>query len=216
MNFTDWSKNNPDKSLNDFYRENALAAELQRSKNEFIREAPSSSPFWSYLTIALSVLIGAFLLYAFQKYNEAHNDPANAYANANSPEANQLFYVDNSAAERHRKFEHDQKYLSVNWRELITVEYSGGDQLGLTGGFRNVDIIVTNKTEYPVDEVTVSINVMGILGRVCHSRIVTLNDIASFDNNTSLFSHGECGQTMSVRVIGFKCSALKYTLTPRD
>ena len=205
MNFTEWSKNNPDKSLNDFYRENALAAELQKSKNESIYEPPSSSSFWSVLTIALSLFIGGFLLFAYQKYNEAEAN------NRTDIQGNQLF-VSSNEVERHAKFEHDQRELSVNWKDLITVEQSGGEQLGLTGGFRDVNIIVTNKTEYPVDEVTVMIRVMGIWGRVCHSRMVTLDNIASFDNGSSQFTYTGCGQTMAVDIIGFKCNALKYTL----
>lgn len=207
MNFNEWAKANPTKSLNDYYQAQALQAELQRSQETIIYSdsKTSNSGLWTVLTVILSLFFGGFGIYAYQKYNEVNTHGQNA----------QLFYTANDVAKK-VKYEKDRVEMRDNWQSLIQVYKSGGKQLGVTGGFRDVGIVVRNNSDYTIDEVTAFVEIEGVWSttRMCYTEIITFDNISSGSESTQYFSHESCGQILHVKVVGFKCSSLDVRVRP--
>jgi hypothetical protein len=122
-----------------------------------------------------------------------------------------MFFSENDNIKRER----DLSDLKQNWQQIIRVNKNGGKQLGITGGFRDVEIRVNNDTDYPLDKVTVLVRLQGIFNQ-CYTEKLTFEDIPANGEYSEYFTHTSCGQTLYVDVIGFKCHKLRYELLPSD
>jgi hypothetical protein len=67
MNFNEWAKVNPTKSLNDYYKEQELEANLQKTQ-VFVKKDISANPIWGVLNIVLSLFIGGIAIFVYMKY----------------------------------------------------------------------------------------------------------------------------------------------------
>lgn len=65
---------------------------------------------------------------------------------------------------------------SVNWRELITVQKSSYGY-GVLGGISNLQLIVTNRSDYLVDEVVAKVTYVKANGKVWKSKIVRVKNV---------------------------------------
>lgn len=109
------------------------------------------------------------------------------------------------------EFQKKQTELSHTWRELITVEKSGGKQLGIAGGFEDVTIRVKNETDYLINEATVQINIYRglVSNKLCNSEDVKIYNIPPKAEKSIPYTFRECGQDLKVLVIGYSCHEME-------
>lgn len=109
------------------------------------------------------------------------------------------------------EFQRKQTELARAWRELITVEKSGGKQLGIGGGFEDVTIRVKNDTDYLINETTVQVNIYRgfFSNKLCNSEDVKIYNIPPKAEKSIPYTFRNCGQDLKVLVIGYSCHEME-------
>lgn len=169
---------------------------------------------WMYIAILFAVIVGALATLLYVK-SDNHQPPTTntplAAVSAEPPK--KVLYTENDVQQK-LKYERDRNSLKRDWKGLITVSSDYGENTGIGGGFRNVRMVISNGTDYLIDEVTVLVTVKnGIwVKRPCHTEVLTFDNLEALSESVQMYSHTECGLELHVTVIGVKCTALNLKL----
>lgn len=114
------------------------------------------------------------------------------------------------------QYEVKRREMQLKWRDVIRCEKNGGKQLGIAGGFYEVNVRAINDTEHIIDEVIIRVMIYRGLGenKLCHSEIIRIDKVPSEAEKSIKYSHVECGQRMDIDVIGYTCKELKTGYDP--
>jgi hypothetical protein len=73
-----------------------------------------------------------------------------------------------------------EKAARLRWSKLITATNSNYG-IGLLGGIKDLKVIVTNRSDYPLDEVVAKVTYLKANGSVWKTSLVSLNDVPADD-----------------------------------
>ncbi|UYQ92022.1 hypothetical protein MKQ68_18205 [Chitinophaga horti] len=74
------------------------------------------------------------------------------------------------------QFVDQRTYYRHNWKQFVSVS-TGDYRTGLIGGIKDLDIIVQNQTEYPIDNVVVTVQYIRNKGKVFKTEEYTVRSI---------------------------------------
>jgi hypothetical protein len=100
-------------------------------------------------------------------------------------------------------------YYRRNWKQFISVNTSDY-RTGLLGGIKDLQIIVRNQTEYPLDNVVVSIKYMKGNGDVFKTEQYTVNDIPAKGTRSVDASSSRKGQKVSLQLQGITSQSMNF------
>jgi hypothetical protein len=94
-----------------------------------------------------------------------------------------------------------EKYIRVSTNQYTYNEL---------GGISNLDVIVTNDTDYMLDEVNVNIDYIKDNGDIFKSEIVTLNNIPAHQNKSASAPESNRGTSVEVRMDGITSKKMHF------
>lgn len=94
-----------------------------------------------------------------------------------------------------------EKYIRVSTNQYTYNEL---------GGISNLDVIVTNDTDYVLDEVNVNVDYIKDNGDIFKSEIVTLNNIPAHQNKSASAPESNRGTSVEVRMDGITSKKMHF------
>jgi len=94
-----------------------------------------------------------------------------------------------------------EKYIKVSTNQYTYSEL---------GGISNLDVIVTNDTDYMLDEVNVNIDYIKDNGDIFKSEIVTINNIPAHQNKSASAPESNRGTSVEVRMDGITSKKMHF------
>ena len=108
---------------------------------------------------------------------------------------------------------HRKNLLTFNWRSLINVKTDiPRSNRGISGGFDKIKIIVSNQSDFNLTSAKVLVTITRWNNDVCYVGALNFENIASKNQQETEFSHIECGQSISLKVIEANFDALQLNL----
>ena len=105
---------------------------------------------------------------------------------------------------KNRNFRNNfEKYIRVSTNQYTYNEL---------GGISNLDIIVSNDTDYMLDEVNVNVDYIKDNGEIFKSEIVTLNNIPAHQNKSASAPESNRGTSVEVRMDGITSKKMHFCL----
>lgn len=91
-------------------------------------------------------------------------------------------------------------YYRRNWKQFIAVNTSDY-RTGFLGGIKDLQIIVRNQTEYPLDNVVVSVQYMKGNGDLFKTEQYTINDVPAKGTKSVDASSSRKGQKVALKLV---------------
>jgi len=91
-------------------------------------------------------------------------------------------------------------YYRRNWKQFIAVNTSDY-RTGFLGGIKDLQVIVRNQTEYPLDNVVVSVQYMKGNGDVFKTEQYTINDVPAKGTKSVSASSSRKGQKVALKLV---------------
>lgn len=98
------------------------------------------------------------------------------------------------------------------WRKLISAANSNYG-IGLLGGIKNLEVIITNRTDYPIDQAVAKVTYIKANGEVWKTKLITLYGIPAHDSKDQSVPDVGRGKkvTVSLRKVISKKMKFSYT-----
>jgi hypothetical protein len=223
MNFNEWAKANPTKSLNDYYQEMA-APEPPPTQTQYI-ETPPKRNYSTLVTIAATVVfcILAVFFYADYQQRQTHLMKKELMpVDADKPiytanEVQQKIEQEKEMIEKKQGLENERRMLQRNFRNFLTVTNDNGIKVSvLRGGLKDIHLKVTNNFHENMNEIYVLMIIKRGLfkDKPCGEQIVKIENIARNETRDIILNHFECGSIVESEIVGLKCDALKVFVNP--
>jgi hypothetical protein len=98
----------------------------------------------------------------------------------------------------------------IDLKEKIKIETKGGYWWGISGGFRDVEVIVSNDTEYNLDKVLVYVYVKRINDEIYYEQYFNLENIAPHNQMSIKIPNQDKGQKpLFTELSGFSIKSLE-------
>lgn len=100
-------------------------------------------------------------------------------------------------------------YYRRNWKQFITVTTSDY-RTGLLGGIKDLEVIVKNQAEYPLDNVVVSVQYMKGNGNVFKTEQYTINDVPAKGTKSVHASSSRKGQKVAIKLMSITSQPMNF------
>ncbi|MCF6404051.1 hypothetical protein L3C95_14245 [Chitinophaga filiformis] len=100
-------------------------------------------------------------------------------------------------------------YYRRNWKQFIAVTTSDY-RTGFLGGIKDLQIIVRNQSEYPLDNVVVAVQYMRGNGDVFKTEEYTINDVPAKGTKSVQASSSRKGQKVSLRLLSITSQPMNF------
>lgn len=100
-------------------------------------------------------------------------------------------------------------YYRRNWKQFISVTTSDY-RTGFLGGIKDLHIIVRNQSEYPLDNVVVSVQYMRGNGDVFKTEQYTINDVPAKGTKSVMASSSRKGQKVSLQLLSITSQPMNF------
>jgi hypothetical protein len=107
------------------------------------------------------------------------------------------------------KFVERRTYFRKNWQQFIAVSTSDY-HTGFLGGIKDLQIIVRNQTEYPLDNVVVSVAYMRGNGDVFKTEQYTINNVPAKGKQSVNASASRKGQKVQLKLISITSQPMNF------
>jgi len=107
------------------------------------------------------------------------------------------------------KFVERRTYYRRNWKQFISVNTSDY-KTGFFGGIKNLQVIVKNQTEYPLDNVVVSVQYLRSNGDVFKTEQYTVNDIPAKGTRAADAAGSRKGMKVQLKLISITSQAMNF------
>ncbi|MCK7557645.1 hypothetical protein MKQ70_22615 [Chitinophaga sedimenti] len=105
------------------------------------------------------------------------------------------------------QFVDQRTYYRHNWKQFISVS-TDDYRTGFLGGIKDLDIIVQNQSEYPVDNVVVTVQYLRNKGQVFKTEEYTVRNIAAKGKGTVKASNSRKGTKVEVKLKSITSQAM--------
>lgn len=106
-------------------------------------------------------------------------------------------------------FVDQREYYRHNWQQFISISNSDY-HTGLLGGIKNLKITARNQTEFPLDNVVVSVQYMRSNGDVFKSETYTINNVPAKGVQSVAASDSRKGVKIQVKLVSITSQALNF------
>lgn len=100
-------------------------------------------------------------------------------------------------------------YYRRNWKQFIAVTTSDY-RTGFLGGIKDLQVIVRNQTEYPLDNVVVSVQYMRGNGDVFKTEEYTINDVPAKGTKSVKASGSRKGQKVELKLLSITSQSMNF------
>lgn len=100
-------------------------------------------------------------------------------------------------------------YYRRNWKQFIAVTTSDY-RTGFLGGIKDLQVIVRNQTEYPLDNVVVSVQYMRGNGDVFKTEEYTINDVSAKGIKSVKASGSRKGQKVGLKLLSITSQSMNF------
>lgn len=107
------------------------------------------------------------------------------------------------------QFVERRAYYRRNWQQFITVATSDY-RTGFLGGIKNLSITVRNQTEYPIDNVVVTVQYMRNNGEVFKTEQYTINNIPEKSERSVAASNSRKGSKVNLKLVSVTSQAMNF------
>ncbi|KAA2240643.1 hypothetical protein F0L74_31330 [Chitinophaga agrisoli] len=107
------------------------------------------------------------------------------------------------------QFVERRTYYRRNWQQFISVSTSDY-RTGLLGGIKNLQVIVRNQTEYPIDNVVVTVQYLRSKGDVFKSEQYTVNDVPGKGTRSIEASGSRKGMKVELKLVSITSQAMNF------
>ncbi|SHM12762.1 hypothetical protein [Chitinophaga sp. CF418] len=107
------------------------------------------------------------------------------------------------------QFVERRTYYRRNWKQFIAVTTSDY-RTGFLGGIKDLQIIVRNQSEYPLDNVVVSVEYMRGNGDVFKTEEYTINDVPAKGTKSVQASSSRKGQKVELRLLSITSQPMNF------
>jgi len=105
-----------------------------------------------------------------------------------------------------------EKAARQQWRKLISVTNSNYG-IGFLGGIKDLNIIVTNRTDYPIDEAVAKVTYIKANGDVWKTKLVSVSHIAAHDSKEEPVTDVGRGKKVKVSIQKIVSKKMKFNYT---
>ncbi|MCW3463204.1 hypothetical protein [Chitinophaga nivalis] len=102
-----------------------------------------------------------------------------------------------------------RSYYRRNWQQFIAAT-AGDYRTGLLGGIRNLEIIVRNQTEYPLDNVMVKVEYLKNNNELFKTEQYTISNIPEKGVRTITASNSRKGSKVQVKLMSITSQAMNF------
>ncbi len=107
------------------------------------------------------------------------------------------------------QFVERRTYYRRNWQQFISVSTSDY-RTGFLGGIKNLQVIVRNQTEYPIDNVVVTVQYLRSNGDVFKSEDYTVNDVPGKGTRSVEASGSRKGMKVELKLVSITSQAMNF------
>ncbi len=100
-------------------------------------------------------------------------------------------------------------YYRRNWKQFIAVTTSDY-RTGFLGGIKDLQVIVRNQSEYPLDNVVVSVEYMRGNGDVFKTEQYTINDVPAKGSKSVDASSSRKGQKVAIKLLSITSQPMNF------
>lgn len=154
--------------------------------------------------VVIGVIFIGLVLFTMSKSDETYNenDEFNKYDTITPAVDAEKERINEELTKKNREYRNNfEKYIRATTNQYTYNEF---------GGITNLDIIVTNDTDYILDEVNVNIDYIKDNGEIYKSEIVTLNNIPAHQNKSISAPESKRGTSVEVRMDGIKSKKMHF------
>lgn len=102
-----------------------------------------------------------------------------------------------------------RSYFRHNWEQFISINTSDY-KTGFLGGIKDLKIIVRNQTEYPLDNVVVSVEYLRGNGDVFKTEQYTVNDIPAKGTKSVSAAASRKGQKVEIKLVSITSQPMNF------
>lgn len=220
MNFNEWAKANPTKSLNDYQQEQAA-----KEQTVLNYDPPKRRNYNTLITVLATALISVFAVFFYSDYQNRQTHMMKTELiplDADKPiftanEVQQKIEQEKEDIKEKQEFENERKMLQRNFRNYLSVTNDNGVKVSvLRGGLKNIHLRVTNNFRHNMNEIYVLVIIKRGLfkDKPCGEQTVKIENVAKNETREIILNHFECGSLVESEIVGFKCEALNVFINP--
>lgn len=106
-------------------------------------------------------------------------------------------------------FVDQREYYRRNWKQFIAVNTSDY-RTGLLGGIKDLKILVRNQSDYPLDNVVVSVEYMRGNDNVFKTEQYTINNVPAKGTQSVAASNSRKGMKVKIKLISITSQAMNF------
>jgi hypothetical protein len=107
------------------------------------------------------------------------------------------------------KFVERRAYYRRNWQQFIAVS-TNDYRTGLLGGIKNLELIVRNQTEYPLDNVVVTVQYLRSNGEVFKTEPYTINEVPAKGSRSVEAAGSRKGMKVQLKLMSITSQAMNF------
>ncbi|WP_298731800.1 hypothetical protein [uncultured Chitinophaga sp.] len=107
------------------------------------------------------------------------------------------------------RFVERRAYYRRNWQQFIAVS-TNDYRTGLLGGIKNLQLVVRNQTEYPLDNVVVNVQYLRSNGEVFKTEPYTINEIPAKGSRSIEAAGSRKGMKVQLKLMSITSQAMNF------
>jgi hypothetical protein len=107
------------------------------------------------------------------------------------------------------KFVERRAYYRRNWQQFIAVS-TNDYRTGFLGGIKNLELIVRNQTEYPLDNVVVTVQYLRSNGEVFKTEPYTINEVPAKGSRSVEAAGSRKGMKVQLKLMSITSQAMNF------
>ncbi|GAA4045489.1 DUF4339 domain-containing protein [Flavobacterium chungnamense] len=159
------------------------------------------------VVIGLSVLLLAIIAFSFMT-----SQPSSAEIELSTIKSDSIIKEDKRASINAAITEKNKKYRN-NWSDYISVATNDFTYYNI-GGIENLQIIATNKTEYKIDEINVTVCYEIDSGECYKTEEITIYNIPPNSQKSENAPNSSRGKNVLVNIVGIYCDKMNFGYAP--